>query len=89
MTSYIMRINRENTPHLLRLSEATRHHPAKVANMLIEYALKHVRLKPTTATVYDISFFQHTVAPSRQNTMNIFPQMADIYSGLRTDKQEG
>lgn len=81
----VIRINAANTKQLLPICDATRYSPAMLANMLIEYALKYVRLKPTAATVYDLAFWGGSEMPRVHNTRQILPQLLDRYSGLRGD----
>lgn len=82
MTNCI-KIYRHNMERLKPLCDATRYHPARLANMMIEYALEHAKLTPTAETVYDIKFWAGSAAPSTHNTMQLFPQLADKYSGIR------
>lgn len=82
--TYTTKIWKSNADRLRPICEATRYHPARVVNMMLEYALERVRLTPTTATVYDIRFFSGSDGPSRANTMQIFPQLADPYSGMHS-----
>lgn len=82
--TYTTKIWKDNADRLRPICEATRYHPARLVNMLLEYALGHVRLTPTTATVYDIRFFSGSGGPSMANTMHIFPQLADPFSGMRS-----
>lgn len=82
--TYTVKIWQPNAERLKPICEATRYHPARMVNMLLEYALARVRLTPTTATVYDIRFFDGSDAPSRANTMQIFPQLADPFSGIKS-----
>lgn len=82
--TYTTKIWKSNADRLKPICEATRYHPARVVNMLLEYALGCVRLTPTTATVYDIKFFSGSNVPSRDNTMQFFPQLADPYSGINS-----
>lgn len=81
--TYTTKIWKANTERLRPICDATRYHPARVVNMLLEYALDRVRLTPTTATVYDIRFTTGSHTPSRDNALDIFPQLADPCSGIR------
>lgn len=81
--TFCIKISAANTAKLKPICDATRYHPARLANMLIEYALQHVKLSPTADTVYDIRFWAGSTVPSTHNTMQIFPQLADKASGLR------
>lgn len=80
--TYTIKINTANAAKLAPMCAATRYHPAKVANMLIEYALDKVRLTPTNDTVYDLRFWDGTSVPSIQNTRQIMPQLANLRSGI-------
>lgn len=81
--TYTTKIWKSNAERLRPICDATRYHPARVVNMLLEYALEHVRLAPATATVYDIRFKTDSYVPSRFNALDIFPQLADTCSGIR------
>lgn len=80
--NYCIKISAANAARLKPICEATRYHPARLANTLIEFALEHVRLVPTTTTVYDLKLWAGSAAPSTTNTMQLFPQLSNIYSGI-------
>lgn len=82
--TYTIKISTANTAKLRPICEATRYHPAKLANMLIGYALEKVRLAPTTDTIYDIRFWSGDNGASVQNTRQYLPQLLDLYSGLKS-----
>lgn len=75
-----------STDKIRELSRATQLSANRIGNILVEFALKHVRLKPTTITTYDIQFWTGTTAPSRANALQFFPQLADLTSGLGTQQ---
>lgn len=84
--TYTVKIWKANTERIDPISYATRYPASKIVNMLLTYALDHVRLVPTTATVCDIRFLSGSSTPSHQNTLDILPQLNDKYSGLRAEK---
>ena len=73
-----------STDKIRELSRATQLSANRIGNILVEFALKHVRL--TTITTYDIQFWTGTTAPSRANALQFFPQLADLTSGLGTQR---
>ncbi len=81
--TYTVKISAANAAKIRPLCEATRYHPARLVNMLIGYALEHVRLTPTADAVYDIRLWSGSAAPSTHNTMQLLPQLADPYSGIK------
>lgn len=84
MTNCI-KIYRHNMERLKPLCDATRYHPARLANMMIEYALEHAKLTPTTETVYDIRFWGGSSVPSVHNTRQFFPQLNNLRSGMEME----
>lgn len=80
--TYTIKINTANAAKLAPMCAATRYHPAKLANMLIEYALNKVKLTPTTDTIYDLRFWDGTGTPSVHNTRHIMPQLTNLRSGI-------
>lgn len=81
----VIRISAANTKRLAPICAATRHTPAMLANMMIDFALQHIRLTPTAATVYDVGFWAGTSGASVHNARQRFPQLIDRFSGLRPD----
>jgi hypothetical protein len=81
--TYTVKISAANAAKIRPLCDATRYHPARLVNLLVDYALQHVRLTPTADAVYDIRLWSGSTAPSTHNTMQLLPQLADIHSGLR------
>ena len=80
--TYTIKINKDNAAKLRPMCEATRYHPARLANMLIEYALQRAKLTPTTDTVYDLRFWDGSTAPSIHNTRQLLPQLSNLRSGI-------
>lgn len=81
-----IKCNDASTDKMRELCKATRLPANRIGNILVEFALKHVRLKPTTITTYDIQFWTGTTAPSHANALQFFPQLADLTSGLGTQQ---
>ena len=81
--TYTVKISAANAARLRPLCDKTRYHPARLTNLLLEYALNHVRLTPTADAVYDIKLWSGSTAPSTHNAMQLLPQLADRFSGLK------
>ena len=82
--SFVVRFSGDQGRALARLCDKTRFSPAKIAHMLVGYALEHVKVSPTTAQIYDLRFVTGDGAqPSAANTYDIMPQLRDKLSGLK------
>lgn len=82
---FVVKCSNNNQAEMEKVCKATRLNPSRVGNILIEYALKHVRLVPAASTVMEINFWNCTVIPSRDNTLQLFPQLMDRMSGLHSN----
>ena len=77
-----IKCNDESTAKIRELCKATRLPANRIGNMLVAYALEHVRLKPSNVAAYDIQFWNGKSSLSRENTLQLFPQLENLTSGL-------
>lgn len=77
-----IKCNDESTDKIRELSKATRLPANRIGNILVTYALAHVRLIPSNVASYDLQFWDGTSGQSRENTLRLFPQLGNLTSGL-------
>lgn len=77
-----IKCNDASTDKMRELCKATRLPANRIGNILVAYALEHVRLRPSNIETFDIQFWDGTSRPNQENTLKLFPQLTNLTSGL-------